>query len=56
MSFTNHLVARGVDEFNPRVRNIQHGPEVLTITPVGYAILAATTVLFFLFSAAVSCF
>lgn len=55
-SLTHHLVARGVDEFTQRVRNIQNGPEVITITPAGYALLALTTLFFFLCSAAVSRF
>ena len=53
-SIAHHLVTRGVDEFNQRVRNIQHGPEEITITPAGRMLIALTTLLFFLFSVAVS--
>ena len=53
MSLTNHLVARGVDEFTQRVRNLPPTSDVLTITRSGYAVFVATTIFFFLCSAAV---
>ena len=48
-SVGHHLVARGVEEFTHRVRNIQayNGPTKLDIPPWGYALLAFTTIAFY---------
>lgn len=49
-SVGHHLVARGVDEFTSRVRNIQayNGPTRIDIPPWGYALLCITTLVFYI--------